>query len=223
MAIEGSVQASLTATGDQTITLPSSDLTIVGLSCSAGVLTLPIDTSRTAVFLGGDNVPVPYFTEVAFTPKSNQLKFTVSVVPCIVTFYYGKPLPGSKTLEDYAGVYTTSVVTITTTTPNGVVNGPQVTLALPSGKYKAKGIIAFNSSGDVGGGSFPSVGVSFQTSVGKQLAIDFGTQQTQFKHGAAPLNVELPDTLTMSTYVFQYAEETSDANVTIYIVLYYGA
>ena len=142
MGIQGSVVVSLSA-GSNTVTLPEAGLTIVGLLTNVIYITIPIDSSRIAVF-----PTMPHNSDIGsatalmrrVTWKVNGTSLNVtSVGSGTAVFYYGSPLPNSKKLTDFAGIYGSVSLSAATT--------GTITMTFPSGNLNLTGMSgAFSSS-----------------------------------------------------------------------------
>lgn len=194
MAIEGSVKQDASS-GTNTITLPASDLTIVGVYAGTYYVSIVLNTGENAI------IPVNYYSRniqpVTFKPGTNQITYSVPT-SCTVVFYYGTPLPGAKDLKAYAGV----------------VQGASPTAA-------GSGTLTFNfpkaSNGRMTGEaallSSSTATFSFNTSTGKILTFqEFNTELTGIDK-INPVNVPLANSVTIN-YTVQGA-------MTFYLILYY--
>ena len=200
MAIEGSIIVNLSA-GNNSVDLPDSGLTIVGLLHQGPYISIPIDTSRNAIFptMNTSNTATSLLRKVSFKVNGNALN-VYSPVAALAVFYYGTPLPNSKKLEDYAGVVT-PIALSAATSGSGTIN-------LPGGKMAITGLTATYSSTE------GYVQVSFSTGTGQQFnAFVVSNEVTDFNDiiplqliGAQSFTVAItsgaPVTDTVYVYVF---------------------
>lgn len=147
MGIVGAVLSNPTVSANtataETATFPQANMTIVKIVHSATYITIPIDSTRTAVLpatggiIGGSATVATQGTGrlVTFTVNGTVLNYTVKSVGTtpVVVFYYGTPIAGSKPLTAYAGVIAQS--TLSTGSGSGTWN-------FPSGPLKLTGVTA---------------------------------------------------------------------------------
>ncbi len=194
MSIEGSVKQSASS-GKNTITLPASDLTIVGVYAGSYYISIVYSSGQNAI------IPVNSYSKniqkITFKPGTNQITYSVPT-SCDVVFYYGTPLPGAKPLSAYLGV-----VEGATTTASGTGT---LTFNFP----KAQG----NMIGEAALLSTSTALFVINTAVGKELTFEeFATELT----GVDAIN--LVNTTLSNTVTVNY---TSNAAQTFYLILYYS-
>lgn len=205
MAIEGSIPVSLNE-GVNTVQMPQSGLTIVGITIYEFVLSIPIKNGFDALFLSGTG---PLIQEVAFHVPTNNFTCTMLGGGAEVIFYYGTPKAKSPTLEDYAGVLLTGGTLSLELTGQPVAGTASV--SFPGGGYVVK---AFNMQPM--NGSNGAVGVpvlSFHTETGKSLtlygAIVSNVSQRYQYDNIIGLNQKMSDTLNYTYNVFLLANPTT--------------
>lgn len=194
MPIEGSVKQSASS-GSNTITMPASDLTIVGVYAGTYYISIVFSPGQNAI------IPVNSYSKniqkVTFKPGTNQITYSVPT-SCDVVFYYGQPLSGSKPLSAFLGV-----VEGTTTTASGTGT---LTFNFPKAQGKMVGEAALLSAS--------TALFVINTAVGKELTFEeFATELT----GVDAINSV--DTTLSNTVTVNY---TSNAAQTFYLILYYS-
>jgi len=195
MVIEGSI--SITSNGgENVITLPSSDLTIVGFTHDDYYLSVPLGPGKNAIVppMGPGG---PRILPVTFKPGTNQIFISSPQSGKVIVIYYGTPLPGAKNLTDLTGI-TLPVTTVT---------------AAGSGSVQA----VFPKSGTITGWSgYVSAGYaqfSWNTATGKTLTIyDEDTEQLGVAM-ISPLNIPTGDSFTLNY--------TASTALTFSVILYY--
>ena len=135
MGIQGSVVATL-AGGANTVNLPESGLTIVGLLTNMVYISIPIDSSRNAIFPtmpknANTGTATALMRRVTWKVNGNSLNVTASSGGGIAIFYYGTPLPNSKKLTDFAGIVGSVALSAAT--------AGNISMAFPSGNLKLTG------------------------------------------------------------------------------------
>jgi len=195
MVVEGSISIT-TNGGENVITLPSSDVTIVGFTHDDYYLSIPIGPGKTAIVppMGPGG---PRILPVTFKPGTSQVYISSPTSGKVLVVYYGTPLPGAKNLTDLTGV----------------VVPPTTLSAAGSGSVQ----VTFPKSGTMTGYSgYVSAGYaqfSWNTATGKTLTIyDEDTEQL----GVAmitPLNIPTGDAFTLNY--------TASTALTFCLIFYY--
>lgn len=172
MGIVGSVLVTPTVSANtltaSTATFPQAGLTVVKIWHGGTYLSIPIDSTKSAIFPSTGGVPGGSATvatlgtgrRVNFAINGTVLNFSilsVSTGPNIV-FYYGTPLEKSKPLAAY------SAVVAKTTLSTGSGTG---TWAFPSGPLKLIGVAA--SVGQAAAST--GIEVAWNTSSGQSISI----------------------------------------------------
>jgi hypothetical protein len=195
MVIEGSI--SITSNGAaNVITLPSSDLTIVGFTHDDYYLSVPLGPGKNAIVppMGPGG---PRILPVTFKPGTNSITISSPQSGKVIVVYYGTPLAGAKNLTDLTGI----ALPVTTVTAAG------------SGSVQA----VFPKSGTITGWSgYVSAGYaqfSWNTATGKVLTIyDEDTEQLGVVN-ITPLNIPTGDSFTLNY--------TASTALTFSVILYY--
>lgn len=197
MAIEGSVLLNVTTAGDNTITLPASNLTIVGIFHNFPYMKIRISPGMDAIM---PNLGTGYrrVLPVTFTPGVNQVFINSGSATGYVVLYYGTPLPGAKPLSQYSGV-------VATASPTASGSGT-VTPTFPKGTGKLTGFTCYVTAS--------YVETYFSASTGKTLYF-FDTNNERLENdNITPLNVPLADSFTLN-YV-------AGAALSFYAIFYYS-
>lgn len=147
MGIQGAVVVTPTVTSNtltpETATMPEAGLTIVKIYHSGAYVSIPIDSTRTAIFPSAGAVPggaaagAVFGTGrlVTFTANGTLVNFSVlsyTTTPRII-FYYGSPSGKSPPLASFAGIVTQ------VTLSSGAGSG---TWTFPSGNLTLVGLTA---------------------------------------------------------------------------------
>ena len=195
MSIEGSVSQSASA-GANTVTLPASDLTIVGIYAGTYYMSIVLNAGENAII--PINTPSRNVQPVTFKPGTNSITYSVPTA-CTAVFYYGTPLPGAKPLSVFKGV-------VATESPTAAGTGT-FTMAFPKASNgRMTGEIALLSAS--------TTLFTFNSAVGKTISFQEFTGEFQGIEFINPVNLPLSNSLTV-TY-------TSQAAQTFYFVLYYS-
>lgn len=187
MGIVGSVTATTSSASATTVTLPTSNLTIVGIYSTGGVPYVKIpDTPSTQAIIpltqSTGTGPVTPMRKVHFTVNGNVLNFTPGGSSSnTFTFYYGTPLPGSIPLKQFRAVVGQGTLSS---------GAGSATLSFPSGNLKFTGITVGDTTGA------HSVTVSFATSTGQTVTLTWGSTNPQDFFDIVPL--DLPTQLTVT-------------------------
>jgi len=194
MPITGSVSFTSNG-GNNIVSLPASDLTIVGITFDDNYLSIPIGPGKNAIIphmgQGG-----PRILPVHFTPGTNQITVFTPTNGAVVVLYYGTPLAGSKNLTDLTGV---------------------VVSASPSAAGSGSVNVTFPKSGTITGYSGYVTAsycqFSWNTSTGKVLTIyDEATEQLGTQN-ITPLSIPTGDSFTLNY--------NAAAALTFYSIFYY--
>lgn len=194
MPITGSVSQTASS-GSNTITLPSSNLTVVGVYAGTYYISIVYNSGENAI------IPINSYSKniqkVHFTPGTNSITYSVPT-GCTVVFYYGSPLPGSKPLKDFLGV-----VEGATTTASGT-GTLSFSFPKPTGKL----------TGEAATISASTTSFTFNTGTGTSLTFqEFATELT----GIDAIN-GVDQTLSNTVSV----SYTAGAAQTFYLILYYS-
>lgn len=194
MAIEGSIVVNPAAAGPLVVSLPSSDLTIVGVFHNLPYLGIQLGPGKTA-FLANLGTGYKRVIPVTFKPGTNQITINCPA-PGNVVFYYGTPLTAAKSLDLYAGV-------VVTASPAAAGSGT-LTVAFPK-SGKLTGFTNYVTAS--------YVELSWNVSTGKVLTF-FDTSLERLENdNITALNVPIVDTLLISY--------TAGAALTFYAIFYY--
>lgn len=197
MAIEGSVLLNVTTAGSNTVTLPNSGLTIIGIFHNFNYMKIQLAPGKNAVI---PNLGIGYrrVLPVTFTPGTNQIFIDSGSSTGYVVFYYGTPLPGAKPLAAYSGVVATA-----TTSASG---SGTVTPTFPKGTGKLTGFTNYVTAS--------YVETYFNIATGKTLYFfDTGNERLE-NDNITPLNVDLVDNFTVNY--------TAGAALSFYAIFYYS-
>ncbi len=210
MAIRGSVFAGLAGNTTTSVTMPEAGLTIVGFQIgTTPYIQIPIDSGRNAVLMvpGGPNRSMPYLFKVHFKLDSSTISIFngYSAQTGIVIFYGDGPLPGSRPLEDYAGVVASASFSSTGATSD------TVDVEFPSGDLRLSGLSASFS------GSEQWVSVQWNTSSGKMFGSYFfnNASLSADNYYIVPIDFSTAATLPITVSV------SSAVSDTVYIAFYY--
>jgi len=197
VSIEGSVLANPDAAGAFTITLPASNLRIVGVFHNLPYLQIVLSPGETAVI---PNLGIGYrrVVPIDFAPNTNTVNL-VAPGAGFVVLYYGTPLPGSKPLTTYKGV-------VATASPAAAGSG-SLNVAFPKGTGKMTGFCNYVTT------SYTQL--SFNTAVGKSITFfDNSNEALDGVGGITPLNIQMSDLFALSY--------TAGGALTFYAFFYYA-
>lgn len=220
MTILGSVPV-VCAVGNNTISMPVSGLTVVGISVYQNALQIQIDSSTNAIFLSQSG---PVIQEVSFVVKTNSFTVTMLNGGSMVVFYYGIPRSASPKLEDYAGVLLSADdITIPTSgQPSETVGN----VSFPGGDYIVTGYNMTAPTGMTAAGISGMGYINFQTILGQSLSV-YGTvagEQTQRigKENIISLKQKMPNTLSYSYGIYVDSNPATAFTSGFLAVLYYS-
>ena len=163
MGVSGSVVATVSAAGAQSVTFPQVGLSVVGIS-SIGIyyISVPIDATRNGVIpFASYSGTEPRYTKVTWKVQGNIINFTpgAGASAGTIVFYYGTPSSDTPNLTSFSGVsldYTTSATANTVTSE---------TLTLPSGNLTLVGFAVIYRS------STETTSVNWSTSSGLEITL----------------------------------------------------
>ena len=196
MAIEGSVLTNPSAAGSFTVTLPASNLQIVGIFHNLPYLQIDVSVGTKAIL---PNLGTGYrrVIPINFTPGTNTLNMYAPAAGFVVV-YYGTPLPGSRPLTAYLGI-------VVTASPTAAGTG-SVTPSFPKGTGRLVGYSNYVTAS--------YVEIAFNIATGKSITFfDTNAEALDGVGGVTPLNMALADTFTV-TY-------TAGAALKFYAFFYY--
>ncbi|MEM3795023.1 MAG: hypothetical protein QW429_04025 [Thermoprotei archaeon] len=201
-AIQGSVFVNGSA-GQNTVTLPQSGLTLVGISqlqqAAPNAAIIPIDSQNNAIFpvgvTGTVNSPIIPFT----APVTGQVINVTLVNAQVFALYYGIPSPDDPNLTDYAGVYANVSIAASTTSVNVTFSVPVPTVL----------------TGIWGDTTDTYAYLSIQTGAGYTLNYLFATKSAGVAYSVG--NLKLPTSMTV------ILNTASNASATVALVILYYA
>jgi len=194
MPITGSVSF-ISNGGNNIISLPAADLTIVGITFDDNYLSIPLGPGKNAIIphmgQGG-----PRILPVHFTPGTNQITVFTPTSGAVVVLYYGTPLPGSINLTDLTGV-------VVSASPSAAGSG-SVNVTFP----KAGTITGYSGYVTASYCQF-----TWNTSTGKVLTIyDEATEQLGTQN-ITPLSIATGGSFTL--------DYNAAAALSFYVIFYY--
>lgn len=208
------------AAGANTIQLSRSGLTVIGVTVSNNAISIPIDSGRNAVIVGGGSSF--NFIPLTFKLNTNEMNYTGISGGGLLIVYYGIPDADEPTLDEYAGVYQ-NFTDIVVGTATGYQTAQTLTVDFPSGKYVMKAILLSGSNASNGGpGQWTA---AFAISPGE--VVTYGTNASkQNPHGQGAVlpiaDLPAPDQLSVTANVYMFIAATAASTAGLLVVIYYA-
>jgi len=180
MAIQGSVLITSNG-GANTVTLPSSDLTIVGIFHNDIYVSIQMSPGQFA-YIPHFGTGFRRYAPVTFKPGTNSFTISSPTSGAYIVIYYGTPVANAKPLSDYIGV-------LASASPSAAGSG-SVNVNFPKGSGKLTGYSCYVTTS--------YVETQFNTATGKQLTFFDVTEEVLEIQNITPLDVSLADTFTLN-------------------------